>query len=269
MKRVMMNFRKYLAIARINLQNSLAYSGEMVYRSFFMVVILYVFIQLWKTTYRQLGTATISGLTLENTLWYLVMTETIILSKLSFSTRMSQEVKDGSIAYTLGRPYNYLLYHLAYGLGDTLLRLLINFTAGALLVTIFVAPMSFSVMNIVPLVITIFLALMVDFCIEGLIGLSAFITEDVSSIQLIYGKLLFILGGMLLPLDFFPQWLRTISLMLPFNYIVYAPARLFVQFNMDLFLEVTRMQCFWIAVFAFLLWGLFRTGLRHVAVNGG
>ena len=33
---------------------------------------------------------------------------------------------------------------------------------------------------------------------------------------------------MLIPLDFFPAWLRNVSLILPFNYMMYAPARLFV-----------------------------------------
>ena len=39
---------KYAAITRINLLNNLAYIGELMYRSIFMVLILYVFVQLWR-----------------------------------------------------------------------------------------------------------------------------------------------------------------------------------------------------------------------------
>ena len=108
--RLKLNTIKYSAIAQINLQNSLAYAGEMAYRSIFMIVILYVFVQLWRVTYQAAGTATIAGLSFRDTLWYLVMTETIELSRTRFANQMSDEVKDGSLAYTLSRPYNYLLY---------------------------------------------------------------------------------------------------------------------------------------------------------------
>lgn len=260
---------KYAAIAQINLQNNLAYAGELAYRSIFMVVILYVFVQLWRATYRAVGAPTIAGLSFRDTLWYLVMTETLILSKLRFADRMSEEVKDGSLAYTLNRPYNYLLYHWAYGLGDTLMRLAINFSAGAILVTALVGPMPFDPVYALPLVVSIALALVLDFCFEGLIGLSAFVTEDVSSIQLIYSKILFILGGMLIPLDFFPVWLRDLALALPFNYVIYAPARLFVAFDLARWLQVTCFQVVWIGVFGLALWALFRVGLRYVSINGG
>ncbi|HZY42399.1 MAG TPA: ABC transporter permease, partial [Anaerolineae bacterium] len=62
---------KYAAITRINLQSNLAYIGEFAYRSIFMVLILYVFIQLWRTTYSVVGTDRIAGLSLTDTLWYL------------------------------------------------------------------------------------------------------------------------------------------------------------------------------------------------------
>ena len=234
-----------------------------------MVVILYVFVQLWRATYSAVGAATIAGLSFADTLWYLVMTETIELSRARFANQMSDEVKDGSIAYTMGRPYNYLLYHWSYGLGDTLLRLAINFSAGTILVTVLVGPRPVQPAYILPLLVSILLAMALNFCIQGLIGLCAFFTEDVQSLQIIYQKFLFILGGMLIPLDFFPGWLKDVSLILPFNTMMYAPARLFVSFDWTRWLNVTAMQLAWLGVFALALWALFRVGLRHVSINGG
>ena len=267
--RLKLNIAKYSAIAQINLQNNLAYAGELANRSLFMVLILYVFVQLWRATYSAVGAATIAGLALADTLWYLVMTETIELSRARFANQMSDEVKDGSIAYTLGRPYSYLLYHWSYGLGDTLLRLAINFTAGTLLVTALVGPVPLNLVYALPALVTIMLAMALNFCFQGLIGLCAFFTEDVQSLQIIYQKFLFILGGMLIPLDFFPGWLKDVSLILPFNYLMYAPARLFVQFDWTRWVNVVTMQMVWLGVFGLALWALFRVGLRHVSVNGG
>jgi len=260
---------KYGAIAQINLQNSLAYAGELANRSLFMVLILYVFVQLWRATYSAVGATTIAGLSFAHTLWYLVMTETIELSRTRFANQMADEVKDGSIAYTLGRPYNYLLYHWAYGLGDMFLRIGINFTAGTLLVTALVGPLPLHLSHALPVLLNLLLAMLLNFCLQGLIGLSAFFTEDVSSVQLIYQKFLFILGGMLIPLNFFPGWLAGFAQALPFSAMMYFPALLFVQFDWALWLRVTAMQIAWVGVFALALWALFRAGQRHVSINGG
>jgi len=258
---------KYAAITRINLQNNLAYVGELAYRSIFMVVILYVFIQLWRTTFGVVGSDRIAGLSLSDTIWYLVMTETVMLSKIRFAGKIAEEVRDGSLAYTVGRPYSYLLYHFFYGIGDTLLRLAINFMAGSILVTLLVGPMPAT--NLPAVFVVVMLAIILDFCINGLIGLLAFFTEDVESFVLIYNKALFILGGMLIPLDFMPAWLRDISLALPFNLAIYAPARLFVQFDGSRWANVVAMQMIWIVVFMLLLGLMFRWGMRRVSINGG
>lgn len=258
---------KYAAITRINLQSNLAYIGEFAYRSVFMVLILYVFIQLWRTTYSVVGTDRIAGLSLTDTLWYLVMTETIMLSKIRFAGKVAEEVRDGSLAYTVSRPYSYLLYHFFHGIGDTLLRMVINFLAGSILVTLLVGPLPPT--NLPAVFVTVLLAIMLDFCFSGLIGLMAFFTEDVDSWSIIYQKLLFILGGMMLPLDFMPAWLRDISLALPFNYTTYAPARLFVQFDWTRWVNVAAGQLLWIAIMAVILSLMFRWGMRRVSINGG
>lgn len=258
---------KYTAITRINLLNNLAYVGELAYRSIFMVVILYVFVQLWTVTFGVVGSDRIAGLSLSDTVWYLVMTETVMLSKIRFAGKIAEEVRDGSLAYTVGRPYSYLLYHFFYGIGDTLLRLLINFVAGTILVTLLVGPMPAT--SLPAVFVAVMLAIVLDFCINGLLGLLAFFTEDVDSFVIIYQKILFILGGMMIPLDFFPAWLRDLALALPFNYTVYAPAKLFVQFDAGRWLGTVIAQLGWIAVFAVALGLMFRWGMRRVSINGG
>lgn len=258
---------KYAAITRINLLNNLAYVGELTYRSIFMVVILYVFIQLWNVTFSVVGSDRIAGLSLSDTVWYLVMTETVMLSRIRIAGKIAEEVRDGSLAYTVGRPYSYLLYHFFYGIGDTLLRIVINFAAGSILVTILVGPMPAT--NLPAVLVVVLLAIVLDFCISGLLGLLAFFTEDVDSFVIIYQKILFILGGMMIPLEFLPVWLRDIAYVLPFNYAIYAPARLFVGFDWGRWLSAVANQAIWIGVFMLLLGLMFRWGMRRVSINGG
>ena len=102
-----------------------------------------------------------------------------------------------------------------------------------------------------------------------MIGLSAFIVEDVSAFMWIYQKLAFLLGGMLVPLDFYPQWLQTIAKALPFSSITYGPARLFVTPTLELFVNVMTVQIIWITILAFVLSFTYRRGVAYLTVNGG
>ena len=83
-----------------------------------------------------------------------------------------------------------------------------------------------------------------------LIGLSAFVVEDSKAFRWIYQKFLLVLGGLLIPLDFFPAWLQTISLNLPFAWIIYGPARLFVDPSLARLGAVLTQQGIWLAVIA-------------------
>src|SRR5207245_7380168 len=55
---------------------------------------------------------------------------------------------------------------------------------------------------------------------------ASFWIRDARSTWFLYHKLVFVLGGMLLPLQVLPAWLRTIAECLPFVAMAYAPARL-------------------------------------------
>src|SRR5512136_1263879 len=126
--------KKYLAIFNINLLNSLAYPGELVTRSLMIVLFMWIFYQLWHVTFAASGTETISSLTLHDTIWYLLLAETLELGRPRLSRTISQQVKDGSIAYLLNKPYDFLLYQLSIGLGESLPRMGLLFILGGGLV---------------------------------------------------------------------------------------------------------------------------------------
>ena len=65
-----------------------------------------------------------------------------------------------------------------------------------------------------------------DFQGMFLIGLGAFWLEDTSGLLLIYSRVTMILGGMLIPLELFPESWQPVLRVLPFSSMVYGPARL-------------------------------------------
>lgn len=117
-----------------------------------------------------------------------------------------------------------------------------NFCVGSLLVYFLVGSLSFQWIHLLPVLITIALAYLLDYFLIVLINLLAFIMEDVNGVKFIYQKILFIIGGTLIPLDFFPEWLKRIIDNLPFGYIIYAPAKLRVDYNSAFFLSTVTHQ---------------------------
>jgi ABC-2 type transport system permease protein len=120
---------KYWAIFRTQLQSAGAYPLDLAARSLSIVLFMIVFFGLWRATYESQGTSSIAGMSLRDTLWYLMLAETIVLSRPRMAQQIAQQVKDGSIAYLLNKPYSFLLYQAAASLGDSALRMVFNAAA--------------------------------------------------------------------------------------------------------------------------------------------
>jgi len=262
------SIRKYTAIFRITLINSLAYPGELIGRSLMIVPFMWIFYQLWKVTFSAAGTDTINGMTLYSTMWYLMMAETIELSRPRLSNTISDNVKDGSIAYILNKPYNFLLYQFSNSMGETIFRAMMNALFGGLVIWWLVGPPP-APLGWAFAILALFGTWIMNFCISCLIGLSAFLVEEVSPFVWIYQKFVFILGGFLIPLDFYPAWLQSIAKALPFAYMIYGPSKLFIAPSLGLFVNIFSMQIVWSIVLGAILVFAYRRGVAYLTVNGG
>lgn len=242
----------------------------MIGRNIFFIVIMFVFLNLWKAIYSTGDKPMIDGFTLNTMIWYLVFSEMVVLSRSSFYGTMNDDVKTGSIAYLLNKPYNYILYGFSYSMGETIVKLLCNAVIGIGIGLLFVGPLeTFSIVSLPFVIFSILAGAVLNFIIYMCLALSSFWFEENSSFFWIYSKLVFILGGMLVPIDIFPNWLQSICRYLPFAYVTYAPAKLAVSFSMESFISLFSMQLIYIGVFILLSMVLYRTGARDLNVNGG
>ena len=260
--------KKYLAIIQMQVINNIVYPGDFLGRSASIAVFLFIFAGLWRTTFTIAGTDVINGLTFANMMWYLMMAETIELGRPRINRVISEQVKNGEVAYILSKPYNFVLYHFSFGLGDSLMRMMMNVLVGMGVVWLLAGAPPSPLGWLMALVCMVG-AWILHFCMMALIGLAAFLVEETNSFELIYQKLVFILGGMLLPLDMFPVWLQQIARLLPFPYMMYAPARLFVKPDFDLFWQMLAGQLIWVGILVFALSVAYRGSEKMLTVNGG
>ncbi len=264
----MKHITKYWSIFQITLVNSLAYPGELVGRSLLIIPFIWIFFQLWQVTFHAAGTDTINGMTLYSTMWYLMMAETIELSRPQLARTISENVKDGSIAYILNKPYSFILYQFSTSLGETVFRALTNALFGSVVVWWLVGPPP-APLGWLFAIIAVLGTWILNFCISCLIGLAAFLIEDINSLMLIYQKLVFILGGFIIPLSFYPAWLQSIAKALPFAAMIYGPSQLFIAPSLELFANVLFSQLAWTLVLGTILVIAYRRSVTHLTVNGG
>ncbi|MCL2741783.1 MAG: hypothetical protein FWE70_06705, partial [Oscillospiraceae bacterium] len=240
---------KYLRIMKVSLTNAVAYRASILPRFAFYALFIYVFSNLWGAIYRE---GSVDGYSYAQIVSYLIMTELIVFSSQgnSIMGRINEDVRGGAIAYQLGRPVHYIMLQLAGSMGQLLLNLVsFGALAAALGLLIVGAPPALALAGIPALLLSVALGLTIGSLFMTLIGLSSFIFEDNFAAYIIYQKICFMLG-VLLPVEFLPDWLQPVAKALPFSYITWAPAKLFVAWSPGLALELLPRQALWAAAVA-------------------
>lgn len=260
---------KYLEVARITLRSRFAYIWDQLLSTVQLALFMFVFVQLWKVTFAAEGGALISGYSFEEMIWYLVMTESIILSLPRIHATIEAEVKGGDLALRLNKPYNYLLFHYAAYLGEGLMRLVTLVLVGGTAVYWMIGGIDLQ-WRALPVFLVVYLVTQaLHFCYSALMGLAAFWVEDVSGLYFIWDRVKWVMGGMLLPIEVFPDTVRRVAEALPFRYMIGGPARLFVKYEAAAALGLLQSQILWVAVFGGLCWVVYRLGVRRVDLHGG
>ncbi|QAA31591.1 ABC transporter permease [Clostridium manihotivorum] len=260
---------KYFQISKINMANNLVYFWNFLSKNLFFVFIMFIYLMLWRNIYGSKG-STVAGFTLNQMIWYLVFTELVTLTRTDIHLQINDDVKSGNIAYLLNKPYNYVAYCFSYFIGELGIKLLTNGVIGILIGLIFVGPLqSFNLAFLPFIFLSLILGCIINFFIYTSIALLSFWFEDNNAFFWIYSKLIFTLGGMLMPIEFFPNWLKTISHFLPFPYVTYVPAKLAVSFSFYDFFRGFSVQLVYLVVFVLLSATMYGKGAKSLNVNGG
>ncbi|MEG0774773.1 ABC-2 family transporter protein [Clostridium sp.] len=261
--------RKYGEITKITMSNNLVYFWNFLSKNIFFIFIMFIYLMLWKAIYSEKG-AIVGGLTINQMIWYLVVTELITLSRTDIHLQINEDVKSGNIAYLLNKPYNYVLYCFSYFLGEVGVKLLTNGIIGISIGLIYVGTLEgFNITHLPFIFLSLMVGCFINFFIYICLALTSFWVEENSAFFWIYSKLVFTLGGMLMPIEMFPKWLKDISQYLPFAYVTYVPAKLAVGFTFSDFFKGFGIQAIYLISFFILAMSLYRKGAKNLNVNGG
>lgn len=260
---------KYSWIGYTAVRSNLAYVGEVISRTIFMAVILYIFMRLWTVVYAGNGTERLGGLTLPEMIWYLMLTESMFLSNVRVSMEVDEDVRTGRLAVQLLRPASYGVARFAQSAGERLVRLASSIVTGSLVAFVLVGPIRFSARGVAIFLLMLPMVFVIDFLGYFGVGLCAFWLESTAGLTLIYMRVSMLLGGTLLPLDVFPAALQPIMRALPFASTAYGPARLFIGGEAGLLQRTLLTQFEAVALFGGIVWLIQRSALKRIQSHGG
>lgn len=261
---------KYFEIAKVNFNNSTAYLLNVFSRSALLILRIWIYTQLYTVTFAQNNSTEIGGLSLTMVIWSLMLAQSFNSStKPMLSGQIDEEVKSGTIAYSINKPYSYSLFHYAGFIGRTVPNVFSNVVIGGLAAIVLVGPINFNLLALICGALLLLFGFTIDFFIGYIIGLTAFWIEDTSAFIWIYSKGQLVFGGMILPIALFPDYLKSIVEYSPFTQLYYSAARIIVNFEPALFWQYLLTQISWIAIFWLISFLLFKSSIKNVAINGG
>ena len=236
------------------------------------VVIIYIFKQLWEFVYGGSGGgALINGYSLDMMIWYMIMAEILMYSIncRAVTRAFSSDIKSGKIAYQLNKPYNYYTYQVASQAGGFIWKLLFLIPTGLVMGFILLGPIeNFSISYVVPILISLIIAVLISAVIYGAVGLLSFWIEESTPFTWIIQKFV-MLFGLFFPPEFFPVWLQPIINYSPVYAMMSGPCKLLANFSWNLFAYTILSQIFYLVLFLSLGLIIYKLGTKKVNVNGG
>jgi ABC-2 type transport system permease protein len=88
-------------------------------------------------------------------------------------------------------------------------------------------------------------------------------------IYLVWQKLMFVLGGLFVPLALYPAWLLALAHCTPFPALIHGPGSMAFGSDPTLALHTLGLLVLWSAVAVVLLAVVYRRGLSSVDLHGG
>jgi ABC-2 type transport system permease protein len=262
---------KYAAVAAFSFRQRIEERAALVGRMMFYFIILLTYSRLWQAVLPQDAPSALGqrrSASPASYVWYLAVTEWIVLSQPSVWLDIEADVRSGDVAYQLSRPISYAGARFAEALGDMALRLLVLGATGLVFARLFSGGW--------PSAEGLWLALWVGpiasvviLLAHLAIGLMAFWLYDCNSVYLIWQKLMFVLGGLMLPLDIYPGWFRRIAEHTPFAALLFRPGSLVLEPDPALALRLIAELSGWGALALLVVVWLERRGRRFITVSGG
>ena len=269
-----MNLKKYLALTRLGMMEKLHYRLGTFVTLFGNLIYLVLIYFLWKAIYASSGSDVVNGMTLNDTLVYLVLATALFnFLEVFLVWDMSREIQSGAIILKLLKPMSFRGYSFWSYIGENIMSFILTFLPTFIIINILTNGSIALGVNLLFFVLSVVMALVLNFSVDMIVATICLYTESTWGINMVKECIVLLLSGASIPLAFFPAGLRKIVQYLPFRCIYDTPLSVLLQKDgytwgtglaSSLLLQLA--WCVALGVAGTVFW---RISLKKITVNGG
>jgi|GEM_PF-4451345 ABC-2 type transport system permease protein len=205
---------KYCLYFLNTLTNFIKAKGQLIGRVIVYSIIVFLFSEVFKSV-NSLGM----------NLWYVAITQFLIMSSSSISFDIESDIKNDDILKFLLRPINYLFIKFVKALSVIIVKSILLGLVG--LILCFYLTETYPNLTMLQFLKSIFFIIggFMIYTLMGMnIGLLSFWIKEIKNIFFLNMTLTFCFGGLIVSLDKYPAFFKNICFYTPYPWILYAPA---------------------------------------------
>ena len=260
----------YLYVYKVQILKSLAYKFDVYGNIIMQTIIMIATAFFWKALFK--NAESMGGVSVDTMLTYTVISSMIsVVLITNVEWRITESVQTGAIAIDLMRPVNIFGVFFAENLGSVTAlffqNLLPIFIIGSLFIKL---PAPRSAPQFMLFLISLVLAFFINWYLSVIFGMFSFKVIEMSALIQVKKHLVRLLSGSMIPLWFFPNWLRSVLEILPFPYIYQLPLSIYVgHYTSESLVRGLIIQILWVMVLFLIETRLEKQAIKHVMVQGG
>jgi ABC-2 type transport system permease protein len=264
-----MRFRPYLALMKATFKENMAYRLEFFSMLFEIAIGIVLLYSLWFAIFAASGSAIIQGFTFPMMLTYISIVAVLrVVNNPGTEGKVEGDVKMGNIATKLTKPISYPLWRFStetgYEISTALLTGIIGFAVAKILFNISLpaSPLFF---------VSVVLGLIINFLLSFIVAMWAFWTTGyIWGMRVVREVTTDILSGAIVPLAFFPAFMKSIAIVLPFQAVINLPMSIYLgTISGWAIMGALMIQLSWVALLIILTFIIWRRSLKRIVVQGG
>lgn len=270
----MLSIRKYWRIFRVSLIERLVYRGDFFLATVLRFLPMLTTILLWEAIYKGSGQNQLAGFTRDDMIAYLLLVHIsrMFSSMPGLANGIARDIRDGTLKKYLLQPLDMIGYLASYRAAHKAAYIVTAALPYGLL--FFLCRGYFHTWpdwpNLLAYVTALLLGFLIGFFFEACIGTIGFWFLEVTSLLYVVNTLNFFISGQMFPIDLLPSpWADLLKIM-PFQYLAYFPAAVFLGKIQGMALVWGLIgELAWAGIFILLSRWLYRLGLYRYSAYGG
>jgi ABC-2 type transport system permease protein len=266
--------RKYANLFRVSLTERMVYRGDFLLGTCLRFLPVMTTILLWKAVFASASHQKLAGFDERQMISYLLLIHIsrMFSSMPGLAGGISRDVREGTIKKYLTQPLDMIGYLLSYRMAHKTAYIL---TAGFPYAFLFFLCRSYFDVPRDPMIWIAYLCalvmgFLVGFFFEVSMGMVGFWFLEITSLLWIVNTINFFISGQMFPLDLLPPFWTGILRSLPFQYLAYFPAMVFLgKIQGPELIQGLAIEAVWVVVLIALSRWFFNRGLRRYSAFGG